>query len=103
MSENYELMEEIVAADISTLRSKGESYGGSWRRRGGAGAFMMLARKWDRIENIVGRHGYDIFAALQADDGGISDDIADLRCYLLLVEAHVLALGEAGPGYVDQG
>lgn len=58
---------------------------------------MMLARKWDRIENLVKQHGYDIFETIQSDssDTGVLDDIRDLRCYLLLVEAEMKTqLGE---------
>ena len=50
---------------------------------------MMLARKWDRIENQTNKQGYDMFAAIFADtsDTGLLDDIRDLRRYLLLVES----------------
>lgn len=84
---------EIANQDVETLQRKDQSYGSSWRRRGGVGAFMMLARKWDRIEQQASLHGYDIFAAHDYDPGteGILDDIADLRCYLLLVEEHIVA------------
>ena len=54
------------------------------------GAFMMLARKWDRIENQVSSDNYDIFKTISNDPSkdGILDDIRDLRRYLLLVESH---------------
>lgn len=92
MIENYAHIQLLALDDVAVLKKKGESYGSSWRNRGGVGAFMMLARKWDRIENQCKAVGYDIFAAL--DDGdpeGILDDIEDLRRYLLLVESHILA------------
>jgi hypothetical protein len=56
------------------------------------GAFMMLARKWDRLEKQTNDFGYDLFAAINDDtrDEGILDDIRDLRRYLLLVESHML-------------
>ena len=52
---------------------------------------MMLARKWDRIENQVNDSNYDIFLALEEDgrQEGLIDDIRDLRRYLLLVEAEM--------------
>jgi outer membrane murein-binding lipoprotein Lpp len=52
---------------------------------------MMLARKWDRIENQVKKVAYDIFEAYETDSRaeGLLDDIQDLRRYLLLVEEHV--------------
>ena len=68
-----------------------KSYGDSWKKRGGIGAFMMLARKWDRIENQSNDYTYDIFLALEEDQRpeGLIDDIRDLRRYLLLVEAQI--------------
>lgn len=89
MSENYKLIHDLAKKDAVTLEQKGKSYGDSWKRRGGVGAMMMLARKWDRIENIAKDAGWDIFKVAGEDTGGILDDIQDLRCYLLLVEAHV--------------
>ena len=74
---------------------------------------MMLARKWDHIENRVSQglyagtghpptagetldaSPYDIFAhiALDTRSEGLIDDVRDLRRYLLLVEAEMLAQG----------
>jgi len=56
------------------------------------GAFMMLARKFDRIEHQSEKHGWDIFGAGEAFKGetGLLDDIRDLRRYLILVEDFVL-------------
>jgi hypothetical protein len=50
---------------------------------------MMLARKMDRLENQVRKHGWDVFEAIQKDGRaeGIMDDIRDLRRYLILVES----------------
>ena len=52
---------------------------------------MMLARKWDRLENQIRKHNYEIFEAIYADPSpeGILDDIGDLRRYLFLVEAEI--------------
>ena len=81
----------IGAEDWTSLDKAEEDYGDSWRKRGGIGAFMMLARKWDRIEKQVYDYTYDIFLALEEDKRpeGLMDDIKDLRRYLLLVEAHM--------------
>lgn len=71
--------------DCGTIRTKDKEYGGSWCRRGGQGAFMMLARKFDRIEKALAIHGS--LAKLIQDDvrtEGVLDDLQDLRCYLLL-------------------
>ena len=77
--------------DVSALHEAEKSYGDSWKKRGGIGAFMMLARKWDRIENQSTDYTYDIFLALEEDQRpeGLIDDIRDLRRYLLLVEAQM--------------
>ena len=49
----WEDMRQIAQGDLEALKVAEESYGDSWKRRGGVGAFMMLARKWDRIEKQV--------------------------------------------------
>ena len=79
---------EIAHKDVQQLHEAEKRYGDSWKQRGGVGAFMMLARKWDRIENQVSKDGYNIFDTIYNDpsNSGILDDIRDLRRYLLLVE-----------------
>jgi hypothetical protein len=96
---------------------KEATYRGSWKRRGGVGAFMMLARKWDRLEGIlskVGKFGggdqdapaFDIFRWIErerhfetqynrrdGEDGTVLAEVRDLRRYLLLVEAEMVARG----------
>jgi|TARA_R100000388_G_scaffold82581_1_gene61400 hypothetical protein len=82
---------KLSQEDAEQLHISEQSYGDSWRKRGGIGAFMMLARKWDRIEKQAVDYTYDIFLALEEDKRpeGLIDDIKDLRRYLLLVEAHI--------------
>lgn len=87
-------LREVAEADVTGLLEAEKSYGSSWRKRGGVGAFMMLARKWDRLETAL--HGmpcapWDIFRAYEIDqrEEGIIDDIRDLRRYLMLVEEFV--------------
>ena len=89
MAADFDRIHDLTQLDINALKKAEKSYGDSWRKRGGVGAFMMLARKWDRIENQTNKQGYDLFAAIFADttDAGILDDIRDLRRYLLLVES----------------
>lgn len=102
---------DLALQDAAAVHAKEKTYQGSWKRRGGVGAFMMLARKWDRIETIVttrfpvrtilgdeligGPAKYDIFEHIQHDpsDAGLLDDIRDLRRYLLLVEAEMVNQG----------
>ena len=83
---------QIAHEDVQQLHEAEKSYGDSWKQRGGVGAFMMLARKWDRIENQTQREKYDIFQTIRIDnrEEGVIDDIRDLRRYLLLVEAEML-------------
>lgn len=83
---------EISKQDVEGLLEKDAEYGASWKRRGGVGAFMMAARKFDRLETAVERHNYDVFAAAREDGRfeSVLDDIRDLRRYLLLIEGEVL-------------
>jgi hypothetical protein len=93
---NY--LSDVVMGDVATLRHKERSYSDSWKRRGGVGAFMMAARKWDRIENLLSRPGpgqWDIFEGVRrqpgGEDGTVLAEIRDLRCYLTLVESEMVA------------
>jgi len=111
-----EFLQDIANEDVAGLLKAEKSYGDSWKRRGGVGAFMMLARKWDRLENalrpfndkagqgtarVTGATSlqacaaWDIIRAAELDSRseGIIDDIRDLRRYLMLVEAEVRARG----------
>lgn len=86
-----EIVPEVAESDVKILQRKDAEYGGSWKKRGGVGAFMMLARKWDRLEQQVAVEGWDVFKAAEEDrrEEGVIDDIRDLRRYLLLVEAEL--------------
>lgn len=90
---NY--LEHLVKSDLLTLREKEKSYGGSWKKRGGVGAFFVLCRKWDRLETWLGKVGFDIFEAIRSDlrPEPVIEDIRDLRRYLLLVEAEMIRQG----------
>jgi len=85
----------LANQDVEGLHDSEQSYGDSWKQRGGVGAFMMLARKWDRLEKQVTEYNYDVFEAALDDmrEEGILDDIRDLRRYLFLVEAEVRMRG----------
>jgi len=91
-SEMITLVEKVAQVDVTKLHKAEQSYGNSWKQRGGVGAFMMLARKWDRLEKQVNESNYDIFLAAEKDtrSEGILDDIQDLRRYLMLVEAEII-------------
>ncbi len=94
----WENMKEVAQNDLEALKRAETSYGDSWRRRGGVGAFMMLARKFDRIEHQSQKHGWDVFEAGEVYKGeaGLLDDIRDLRRYLLLVEEYILTNTDTG-------
>ncbi|MFN3746226.1 MAG: hypothetical protein ACK4TL_16115 [Hyphomicrobiaceae bacterium] len=96
----------IAEADVANIEEKERAYASSWKRRGGIGAFMMLARKFDRIEQRVsteipaagaapGAQRHNLFQHIAADQRaeGLLDDIRDLRRYLILVEAELAARG----------
>ena len=98
MTNYMDYLQQVADNDVAELQKKDKEYGGSWLKRGGVGAFMMLARKWDRIEEQV-KHPlphfdtYDVLAIGIVDvdkKDSILDDIGDLRRYLMLVEAEIL-------------
>ena len=93
----------LALNDVTGLEKAQETYGDSWKQRGGVGAFMMLARKWDRIENQVSKSNinFDILKVAEnevADNlEDLLDDIRDLRRYLLLVEAEAYLVNDIAP------
>ena len=84
-------VDKLSKDDVLGLHKSEQSYGNSWNQRGGVGAFMMLARKWDRIEKQVEVYRYDIFDAMANDKRpeGLLDDVRDLRRYLFLVDSYM--------------
>jgi len=75
------------AEDTAQLRDKDKEYGGSWCKRGGPGAFMMMARKWDRVEHAISSVSLKVALASDTREEGILDDLGDLRRYIILVLA----------------
>jgi hypothetical protein len=94
-NDHLDFLKGIAAKDAEGLLAAHKHYGNSWKKRFGVGAFMMLARKIDRLEKFAEEYSYDIFKAMDADTRGegIIDDIRDLRRYLLLIEAEAAARG----------
>lgn len=94
-------LETICQRAVALIREKTRTYGDSWKRRGGRGAWFTLVRPWDRLEKIVEAHGGDIFAAVAADpsgaDGSALACVRDLMNYLLLVEAHCEVVSQDHP------
>ena len=95
MRDVLEVVQDLCLNDHVSLCKAEKTYGNSWKKRGGVGAFMMLARKWDRIENLTQKYDYDIFRTIEEhpEETGVIDDIRDLRRYLLLVEAEMVQTG----------
>jgi hypothetical protein len=86
---------DICQEDATGLLKAHESYGDSWKKRGGVGAYMVMIRKFDRMERTVEKAGFDIFQAVEADQRpeGLIDDIRDARRYLVLIEAELRMRG----------
>jgi hypothetical protein len=101
----------IAETDLAVIQEKERAYGDSWMRNGGIGAFMIFARKWDRIKQRVitsiapdgdspGAARDNILEHIAADrrSEGVMEDIQDLRRVLLLVEAEMAAREEVSVG-----
>ena len=84
---------DVQKHDANMLTFKEGHYRGSWKKRGGVGAFFVLARKWDALENLIDtKFGYDILNKRiweEQGDGSVLDQIRDLRGYLTLVECEI--------------
>jgi hypothetical protein len=93
--EHMQYLESIAKEDVRFVEMRESTYRGSWKRRGGPGVFMNLARKWDRLEHYASRTGWDLWATLhgglEGEDGTALAEIRDLRRYLLLVEAELMS------------
>lgn len=92
----YEVPGADVKKDCDQLREKNASYGGSWCKRGGTGAFHMLARKADRLETLIKENPGLVFSA-RRDGESLEDTLGDLRRYLILVESYHVAREHTGP------
>ena len=86
-----ELMQAHSEQIIRGVALKNNEYGDSWKARGGPGAYMTFARKWDRLEAQCKKNGYDIFDLLDKEDDEVMESIGmtidDLIGYLLLLRA----------------
>lgn len=91
-------LDAVAAAGNAVIKAKTETYADSWKARGGRGAWYTLVRPMDRLQNMVeNQHQGDVFAAIEAGalggDGTTLDALRDLRNYLNLVEAEMVARG----------
>lgn len=94
---NKSILQELCDGDLAKLEAAEKSYGHSWVSRGLRGAYFVMVRKIDRFENQMRQANFDLPAALRMFPGkdGILDDIRDLRQYLLLIEAEIIAQNQA--------
>ena len=112
----------VAVNDVNFLMYKDATYKGSWKRGGGRSAYFMLRRKIDRLLEMmklpappegwpttaavnavtVSRllemsRSEDIFAQIRTrpggEDGTVLAEVRDLRRYLLLCEAEMVAAG----------
>jgi hypothetical protein len=90
-------LRSVALSGVALIVEKTRTYGPSWKRRLGPGAWFTTVRPWDRLETIVENHGGDVFAAIEAqpmgEDGSALACIRDMRNYLLLIEAEMVARG----------
>lgn len=112
-TEHMTYLNEVVINIVNTVRTKEAIYQGSWKKRGGTGAFFVTCRKWDALESLLHKRGdYDIlWGAIEqgVGDGTIRDQIRDLIGYLLLIESEITRLqieqdgaqGTTVPGAVE--
>ena len=88
--------EQVCKVATSLMRRKGISYGDSWKKRGQVGVFMNIARKFDRIENILeaSAKGFDVDPdKIAVSEESLLDTVLDLFVYsglymTLLKEKH---------------
>ena len=102
---HMDFLEDVLKTDLRVLQHKEKTYKGSWKKRGGVGAFMMMARKWDRIEGMMESCSYDVLQKAQLEnfseeDGCIMAEIGDLRRYLTLTEAECRARQAGRPNKI---
>lgn len=96
LDDRYERQRErigyLVAKISHFVCDKDFQYQSSWRKRGGAGAFMVMARKWDRFEAAAKKNNWDIFHIFANEDRqeGITDDCIDLIGYMLVLLEHMM-------------
>ena len=89
-------MKEVTntLAEIKIMVDAGyKKYGESCLKRGYLGLYMMLARKWDRIELVMERSNYSLQNALSCNPppDGLLDDINDLIVYLVILRSEISA------------
>lgn len=80
---------KVVTAILNLQHDKEAVYGQSWRKYGNMSAFLNVARKWDRIDNIMRNAMENGMNILFSDEAGTAqetflDTVVDLASYSLL-------------------
>lgn len=98
-TEHLDYLPNVVRELETMVFQKESKYDGSWKARGGVGAYFVSVRKFDALENMVKAHGYNVFAELgQSGDGTIEDTLRDIVGYgmLILAERRRLRVMQGG-------
>lgn len=102
--DHLKFLEPIASGLVKILHQKEREYKGSWKKRGGVGAFFVAIRKADALEEIVRKNDYDVFSMLGASgSASIEDQLEDLAGYCLLILAERAALRSYRPGTPEDG
>lgn len=79
-------LRKLANRNVDLMIQKDREYGCSWRKRGGAGAFLTMSRKIDRIESMMEKYNNDIFKLEDARVAeSLDDTLLDLSNYCLLI------------------
>ena len=89
MSQDTENLKEIFPKIIQLQDDKGQLYGRSWCKYGEVSAFFNLARKYDRLENIMQKalkYGTQILHSKESQTANETflDTVVDTAVYSLL-------------------
>lgn len=102
--DHLKFLEPISQCLVKMLHEKEREYKGSWKKRGGVGAFFVAIRKADALEEIVRKNDYDVFSLLGVSGAAsIEDQLEDLAGYCLLILAERAALRSYRPGTPEDG
>jgi hypothetical protein len=84
---DFHLMRTRLNELVDLAIKKDSSYGSSWKRRGGPGAYLTMVRKFDRLEAQMEKCAYNVFdCSVAAEDGeSIDETLKDAINYCALV------------------
>jgi hypothetical protein len=86
LNTDFDELRKLANRNVDLMIQKDGEYGASWRKRGGAGAFLTMSRKIDRIESMMEKYNNDIFKLEDARVAeSLDDTLLDLSNYCLLI------------------